>query len=196
MRQRLRVRVRVAALAAWLGAAAAQAPPVNPSPACFEQNPWSCPPVPWEPTYNLTESTAMFTNNPSNAVYNLSGKYFGWVGFDWSTSVELWARTGEPNKYEAEALAVANCANVKARGLGKRCIVYKNLEVVLQCQESPRAAMLEPANDAMFVHWQDGHRSRGKVWSREHNQNPGSGGRFLGRVVGRPRGALRSEELA
>ena len=164
----MRLRAAGLPLVALAGAARAQAPPVNPSPACFERNPWSCAPVPWVPTYNLSESTAMFTNYPRNEVYNLSDRFFGWVGFDWSTSVGIWARTGQPNRYEAEALAVANCANVKARGLGKRCIVYKNLEVALQCQESQRAAMLEPANDAMFVHWQDGnHVANGTIYNQQ-----------------------------
>ena len=120
---------RAAAACLLVAAARAQAPPVDPSPACVERDPWSCAPVPWAPTWNLSESTAAFTNFPSDGIYNLSGRYFGFIGFDFSTSLALWAATGVPMKYDNEATNVANCANAKARGLAKRCIVYKNMRV-------------------------------------------------------------------
>ena len=39
-------------------------------------------------------------------------------------------------------------------------------------------------------------RSRGKVWFREHNKNPGAGGGFRAELLAGHEAALRSEEVS
>ena len=57
---------------------------------------------------------------------------------------------------QEEAATVANCSDLKARGIATRCFMYHNMELALRWLESQRAAIDNPARLSWFLRWPNG----------------------------------------
>ncbi len=118
-------------------------PPSPGAPPSCATNGTPCPPPPWEPEWNLTRSTAVqpWCHDAFSPAHP-----WGLVSLAWDCS-----RDGAE-----EAATLANCTDLKARGIATRCFIYHNQELALRWLESQRAAMDDPARAAWFLRWPNG----------------------------------------
>lgn len=130
-------------------------PPPPPGPA-----PPSIPGAPtWEPNWNLTETMATYIEprTPSPSWANLSHVY-GLVGLDWLNANGIWwdQTPAGRNRTRCEAVSVENCRRLKAAGLAKRCMIYHNLELALEWEESQRSVMYDQRKASYFLRYSNG----------------------------------------
>lgn len=115
-------------------------PPTSPSCAT---NGRPCPPPNWEPEWNLTRSTVV---QPWCRDVFTPSHPWGLISLAWDCSEDG----------AEEAATVANCTDLKARGIASRCFMYHNQELALRWLESQRAAMDDPARAGWFLRWPNG----------------------------------------
>lgn len=118
------------------------APPPPPPPSCAT-NGHPCPPPTWAPEWNLTRSTIVqpWCRDPF-----IPAHPWGLVSLAWDCSEDGFE----------EAATVANCTDLKARGIVSRCFIYHNQELALRWLESQRAAMDDPDRLTWFLRWPNG----------------------------------------
>lgn len=115
-------------------------PPLPPSCAT---NGRPCPPPSWPPEWNLTRSTAV---QPWCRDAFTPAHPWGLISLAWDCSEDGFE----------EAATVANCTDLKMRGIASRCFMYHNQELALRWLESQRAALDDPARAAWFLRWPNG----------------------------------------
>ena len=112
-----------------------------------------CPPPQWDPVWELNKSTTPLTPwGPEIAAGNIpsfvdpkNASRWGWMTFDWSDANAIWQ---DEFPHMNEAVLLEQCKKVKALGTGTKCMVYRNVELALQWQETSRAAMTQENADA------------------------------------------------
>ena len=156
---------RLTAVALSAGAAA-RAQPLSPNCAL---NGLPCPPPPWPPTWNLSESTVIETGH--TAGYFMPAHTWGLISLDWSVARGTWYR-GNTSNTTCEATHRENCRLLKAAGRVTRCFGYHNSELALSWLESQRAVMRDPANADLFLQFQPGNPSGTPPGTVLHLPNP------------------------
>eukprot|EP00051_Salpingoeca_urceolata_P001440 m.41044 g.41044 ORF g.41044 m.41044 type:complete len:513 (+) comp11424_c0_seq1:48-1586(+) len=130
----------------------------------------------WEPTYNMSLSTAIMPCNFSG-FYNFD-KYpqlarFGLIDYDWSNAKQVWVQES-PMKCQTTMLEQAK--QVKARNPKARVMVYRNIVKALPWFEEVREKLQDPQYWGWFLHWKpslrNGTTPGGNLY-HDHMQTPG-----------------------
>eukprot|EP01052_Picozoa_sp_SAG31_P026451 SAG31_NODE_2396_length_5784_cov_15.942656_5_plen_151_part_00 len=102
-------------------------------------------------------ATYIEPRGPSPSWANLSHVY-GLVGLDWLNANGIWwdQTPAGRNRTRCEAVSVENCRRLKAAGLAKRCMIYHNLELALEWEESQRSVMYDQRKASYFLRYNNG----------------------------------------
>ena len=102
----------------------------------------------WEPTYNMTLSTAFMPCNYSGMFDPPAAARWGMTDFDWSNGKLIWAND---KPMDSEALLVKQAEAVKALNPRTRVFVYRNLVKALPWFGSVRQKLEDPAFSGWFL---------------------------------------------
>ena len=103
--------------------------------------PWGIP-ADWQPTYDMNRSVSLYWRNYSSLEPADYFDGYGLVMFDWAHAARHWIN-GPPPMDNAAGLA-EQCALIKARSPGTRCVVYRNTAIALNQHRHISSALDDP----------------------------------------------------
>ena len=133
--------------------------------------PWGVPAT-WEPTYAMNRSISLYWRNASGLEPPEFYDGYGLVMFDWAHAAQDWINSYSPMD-NAAALA-GQCALIKARSPGTRCIVYRNTAIALNQHRHVSSVLDDPAFADFFLRFKPGATQTGPCWGETDPRQAGS----------------------
>ena len=139
------------------------------------------PPVPpahvpagWAPTYEMNKSISLYWRNATGLEPAEFYDGYGLVMFDWAHAANAWINGFSPAPMDNAAVLAEQCALIKARSNGTRCVVYRNTCIALNQHRHVSSVLDDPSFADFFLRFKPGATQTGPCWGEVDPRQRGS----------------------